>query len=1551
MLQSVGNFTRAIGTGAGEVQWGLNTAGGFAAYSSPLVVNFSGGSASFGLGGIGNGTGTLILSSVTALSDVTIASDLNLNGAVRTIQVDDNTSTFLDYATITGVISGSVGSGLTKTGGGLLYLTGANTYSGNTNINAGQIAVMSIGGGSVASSAFGDGSGQINLNAGYLLYAGAGETTVRRINLASGNSTIESSGSGALIINNVVNSGAGSKTLTLRGFSNDVNVISSVLADNGGSLRLAKADGGTWMLSGANTFTGGVRIDAGLLALGNSQSLGAVGPTGLVAAAVAASTTVVLASGTTDNLVVGMNISGNGIAYGDTVASIVNSTTFTISSTRTIPVNSSLVFGGLLISNGGIYATDPAGLTLSQPLTINTNTAAIFTGVNSITLNGKIGGTPGNPWTITNTIATPGTLTINGNLESYENATARNFNFVGTGNTYFNGTLVSAVNATSPVGLVYNTSGTVTLGGSVAAGAGYVNGTTINQGTVIVSKAGSLNPFGTANVLAMPAGTLQSTVDLTGANALVTPLQLTNVYGVISGTSSIQFAGNLTQGYSLQNNGGNRAITNNLSGGAVLTFSTQPVNLTNDTTGRTLTIAGSGNTNITSVVQNGGTGASGLTYAGTGTMSLTGLNTATGSLTANRGVVSLNGAAGAWSGGGVAANATGILRLDNSVSNNTNRVLNTGAVTLAGGRLDFIGNSSGSTETFGALTLNAVDSTITMSGAGSNTLTFASVSFANTGSSLDLSGITGLGGTNKIMFTTAPTAVPATSGILARVFLNGGNDFATYNHDGVAANTNGVQAMIAGGYVTTNDMNAAAATATMNLTASPAALTAAKTLNALKINGNGLTIGSNNGFVMTLTAAAILNTGGNNTLAQTNTAFGGNTGYFQIKTGTTLNVTGALTGTNGMALAGGGTLKLSSPTFITLTTNILNGTLQLAGGLNSMYPNQILNVDLGGVLDLNGNTQYVGQFQSSGVVPNSGGIVTSSSGTGTFITNMNGGSTTFAGQITGAVNFVRLGGNTLTLESAQTYTGATILMGGTVTLQDSATLMDTSSITLNYATLAMDNNIGLWMDNANRIGDSVAITMRGGALSFNGLTNSNSSEVVGEVTSAQGANTITSSVQAVGTFATANLTLSNLTRNLGTTVNFTTSNGTLGSQGTNPRILVTGGIATQTNGAIGAWAIVNGTDYASYNPSQGIGALGAAGYASYTSTFDSGNATEVFGGPTTVTLSGNTSTGLLRLAGNYNSDIAFTPGAVLNLEQGGLLRGNNAAAGSTIGTEAVRGVLTAGGAATLGTSELIIYNTNATAAQTGYVVNSTVAGSSTVTLNATTNLSAGMLITGPGIPVGTIITAVLNATQVTISSPATSSNNGGSFTGTANLTIHSVIANSGAGTSEVALVKSGTGLLTLTGANTYTGGTTVNQGTLALNGAASTVVIPEGGLTINGGIVNMLINGGQIESSNVVTLNGNSTLNLVGSNSAHHCHDRRGQPESGLWNDDLRHRRTNGGFREWWRNDHGGSGLHDHQSGADHCLGDDGHGHHQQDRRRLAAIERSEFLQRRLEHQ
>ena len=148
VLESSGAFSRALGGGAGKVFW--TSDGGFSAAGGKLTVTLAGTPSPLVWASTANfiGANTLIFGSVTADSEVEFTHDINLNNAGRTVQVTDDLFTNGDFATLSGVISSTtpgLGS-LTKTGSGLLRLTGANTYSSNTVISAGVLeAVDGIG--------------------------------------------------------------------------------------------------------------------------------------------------------------------------------------------------------------------------------------------------------------------------------------------------------------------------------------------------------------------------------------------------------------------------------------------------------------------------------------------------------------------------------------------------------------------------------------------------------------------------------------------------------------------------------------------------------------------------------------------------------------------------------------------------------------------------------------------------------------------------------------------------------------------------------------------------------------------------------------------------------------------------------------------------------------------------------------------------------------------------------------------------------------------------------------------------------------------------------------------------------------------------------------------------------------------------------------------------------------------------------------------------------------------------------------------------------------
>jgi len=184
--------------------------------------------------------------------------------------------------------SAMTGGKLVKQGVGILTLTGANTYTAGTQIDAGT---LQLGDGNAIGSIEGDvvvnTNGALAFNrsdavqfdgiiagGGGVLQEGAGTTTFTNDNTYTGVTEVhagtlqlgDGGDSGSLIGNVFVNSRAilsinRSNTVTLPG------VIS-------GGGRLIQAGIGTTILAANNTYTGGTQIDAGTLQLGNGSNTG-----------------------------------------------------------------------------------------------------------------------------------------------------------------------------------------------------------------------------------------------------------------------------------------------------------------------------------------------------------------------------------------------------------------------------------------------------------------------------------------------------------------------------------------------------------------------------------------------------------------------------------------------------------------------------------------------------------------------------------------------------------------------------------------------------------------------------------------------------------------------------------------------------------------------------------------------------------------------------------------------------------------------------------------------------------------------------------------------------------------------------------------------------------------------------------------------------------------------------------------------------------------------------------------------------------------------------
>ena len=187
---------------------------------------------------LGTGSNTITFDGGTlfATSDFTLDSSrgISLDGN-GTFNVDAGVT--LDYA---GVISGS--GALTKSGTGKFLLSGANTYSGNTNITAGTLQIT----GTLADTT------DVVVSTG-ALYDVDEDDTIQSLH-----------GAGNIDIASV-------KTLQT-GDSND-KTISGIISGAGS---LVKLGSGKLTLSGMNTNTGSVGIQAGTLSISTDRNLGAV---------------------------------------------------------------------------------------------------------------------------------------------------------------------------------------------------------------------------------------------------------------------------------------------------------------------------------------------------------------------------------------------------------------------------------------------------------------------------------------------------------------------------------------------------------------------------------------------------------------------------------------------------------------------------------------------------------------------------------------------------------------------------------------------------------------------------------------------------------------------------------------------------------------------------------------------------------------------------------------------------------------------------------------------------------------------------------------------------------------------------------------------------------------------------------------------------------------------------------------------------------------------------------------------------------------------------
>lgn len=233
------DFTRALGTGAGQVAFNSGAPGGFSAYGGNRFVNIGGAGATLTFGSanfVASRDSQLILSSQYSDGTIDFQNGLNLANETQTILVNNGT------AAVDAKLSGKLTAGsLVKTGEGVLALTNdTNDYSGGTVVNAGTLLVNNttgsgagsagvvVNGGAVGGT--GAFSGALVVNAGGTLAPGASIET-----LGTGDVTLNGLSTFAYEVDSSAAASAGADLLKVSGGLSLNGPITLSLTDIAGS--------------------------------------------------------------------------------------------------------------------------------------------------------------------------------------------------------------------------------------------------------------------------------------------------------------------------------------------------------------------------------------------------------------------------------------------------------------------------------------------------------------------------------------------------------------------------------------------------------------------------------------------------------------------------------------------------------------------------------------------------------------------------------------------------------------------------------------------------------------------------------------------------------------------------------------------------------------------------------------------------------------------------------------------------------------------------------------------------------------------------------------------------------------------------------------------------------------------------------------------------------------------------------------------------------------------------------------------------------------------
>jgi autotransporter-associated beta strand protein len=710
-------------------------------------------------------------------------------------------------------------------------------------------------------------------------------------------------------------------------------------------------------LSGTNTFTGGVTLNAGKLNINNASALGTTAGT------------FTITGGTIDNTTGGViymsnyPIAWNGdFTYNGTQALVFGTGVVTMNGNRTVTTNignyGCLYFGGVI---QGAYNFTVTGTGIIQLMANNTytGTTSLLAGQVWITSNAPSGsagafGSSTNAVLLGNTSGSnnvgiygqaPG-LTINRNItvQAGSSGTA-SIGEVTAGSLIVSGNITlnkditiyasPSVSTTTISGIISGAYSVIVSGSNtgttILSGANtYTGSTTIQGGILSVASINSVTGGSGSSNLGVPSSAANGTIAISNG-------------GATSGTLTYTGTGETTDRViSLGGNG--LGTTIDQSGTGLLKFTSSFTSLYSGTP-RTLTLKGStaGTGEISGVIINYNSTAKTLvTKAGTGTWTLSGTNTYTGTTTLSAGQLNINNAQAL--GTAVATTTINGGTIDNTSSADIttlnypmqwngdftyagslhNLNLGTGAVTMSANRIITV---SSSTLTVGGIIGPA--SAYTLTKAGTGTLTLGAANIFTGGVTLNA---------GQLNINNA-AALGTTAGTFT---ISGGTIDNTSTGDITTSNypiSIGADFTYAG---SVHNLNLGAGTITMGanrqITVSAQTLTLGGTLSASSYNltkaGAG-TLTLNGATTLTnltisagtlTTASAAFNIAGNWSNSGTFTAGSGTVTF----NGTSQTITGTTTFNNFTVNAG------DTVTFPSTLTQTFNGTFTAIGTLGSI---------------------------------------------------------------------------------------------------------------------------------------------------------------------------------------------------------------------------------------------------------------------------------------------------------------------------------------------------------------------------------------------------------------------------------------------------------------------------------------------------------------------------------------------------------------------------------------------------------------------------------------